>query len=288
MYNHSMKSTVTLITCLVVLCLQSGCITSVISTPVLLKQKRIDAHKTYELENGESVNAWVILSRPETGPTGKFPATALLLHPLLEDKAWFLSLGERLAKEGWNVVLPDLRGHGHSKSRGVTWGALEKQDLTLLMSRLIDDGLATDNIYVMGASYGGSTALLYAIYDLRCSGVIAVAPPDGSRGAKEISFPFRSDEYIDKKVNDDAFRLNFTPLEASPSQKAAMAKIPLIMVRAKLDMVVPSKQVKRIYAAWNGPKVMEELFADRAGVQIGRDKWYAKQMKRLLEMSEAD
>ena len=256
------------------------------STAILKMQKRIDAHVTFKLEEGTTINAWVIRPKIDEGPTGKMPATALLLHPLLHSQSFFFSRGEKLAQQGWYVVLPDLRDHGESKARGVTWGAMERKDLSYLMDRLINEGLASDRVFVLGGSYGGCVALLYATYDTRCEGVLAISPPDGLRGVKEISYRTRPEDYIRQKVMDEAFRFGYSPTDASPSHHAAFARVPLVMVQPKRDLLVPKEQVMKIYSAWKGPKAMEKLSAGHTDSMLGRDEWYAGQMKRLLEMSD--
>lgn len=144
----------------------------------LIKRGRIDAHRRISATDGTHMDVWVIKARVRKG-TASLGATALVIHGLTISKAWFLSLGEDLARAGWDVVLPDLRAHGDSGGKYTTWGALEKYDMKEIVDALIDEELIAPRIYALGGSLGGCVAVQYAAIDTRCEGVMALAPPTG-------------------------------------------------------------------------------------------------------------
>jgi len=247
----------------------------------------VDAHRWIVAEDAVAIDVWVIQSRG--GSAGRAVddrgATAVLLHPLLMNKRWFLSLGERLAADGWDVVLPDLRAHGDSGGEHVTWGAKEKRDVRRVVDFLVAERLIRPRIYVMGASLGACVAVQYAAIDSRCEGVLALAPPAGAEGYVRCAWPLATEKFVESRVRQKGRDGGYDPREASAVEAAARLKCPLIVVHGQLDTTVPFAQAKQVYDAAPEPKKMIRLWADHGGVQVGRDEWLAGQMRALVGMA---
>lgn len=247
----------------------------------------VDAHRRIAVEKGAEIDLWVIKSRPPAGEqgAGQDGATAVLLHPLITDKRWFLSLGERLAAKGWDVVLPDLRGHGDSSGKHVTWGAKEKHDVKAIVDSLVDEKLIRPRVYVMGASLGGCVAVQYAVIDARCEGVLALAPPTGLAGYVRCVWPLGTEGFLRGRVRAEARKGGYDPQDASAVAAARRLTCPLIVVHGRLDTTVPYAQANAVYDAAPEPKKMVRLWADHGGVQMGRDDWLVSQMQALAAMA---
>jgi len=251
----------------------------------LIKQGRIDAHRRIKAGDGADMDVWIIKARPAK-EAAKIGATALVIHSMTTNKAWFLSLGEDLARAGWDVVLPDLRAHGASGGTYVTWGALEKYDMKEIVGALIDEGLISPRIYALGGSLGGCVAVQYAAIDPRCEGVMALAPPTGRRGAAKLMWPVSTTEAIESAVSRAGAIARFDPENASAVNAAARLKCPLILVHGRWDFVVPYDHSRKIYDAAREPKKLIPLWlADHTGVQVGRNKWLVEKMRLLMEMA---
>ena len=93
-----------------------------------------------------------------------------------------------LAEQGFSGVNVDLRGHGDSADAPAGYGPREAADITDLVRGLLAQGRIQPPIYLMGTSYGGSTALFAepALRDV-IAGIVAFAPfqsaNEGIRGA---------------------------------------------------------------------------------------------------------
>jgi len=116
---------------------------------------------------------------------------------------------------GWDVVLPDLRAHGSSGGRYVTWGAKEKHDIKDVVDALIDEKLIEPRLYVMGASLGGCVAIQYAAIDSRCEGVLALAPPTGINDVARMIYPLATEGWLARTVVHAGQIADFDPLDAS-------------------------------------------------------------------------
>ena len=109
---------------------------------------------------------------PRAPPRG----TIVLLHGYLQTKSYVVPWAIRLAEAGYRCAVVDLRGHGDSTGKHISFGAFESRDI----SRVIDDlgrrGWDVSHVGLFGVSYGASVALLTAGNDPRVTSVVAFEP----------------------------------------------------------------------------------------------------------------
>lgn len=114
------------------------------------------------------------------GRTNEFTATprgtVMLLHGYgLADYAmlpWALCL----AQDGWRCVLVELRGHGRSSGKRISFGITETADLSQLLDALGTKEKLAEPVAVVGVSYGASLAMRWKTVDARVGPVVAIAP----------------------------------------------------------------------------------------------------------------
>ena len=228
----------------------------------------------------------VLPPKASLGPTGKTPATVVISHPWLTDRNRLSGIAEELRKQGWQVVVYDLRGHGRSGIAETTFGGKEASDLATIISQLRAEGQIGSDIFVLGASLGAATSLNYAATHPSCRGVLAIAPVDGLRGATKQIHPLSSEDEREDLARRDARKYGFDLDRTTPSIVGRTATCPMILVVAKQDLIVPAEQTDAIYDAWAGPKKLYRLNAGHGTVQVGRDRYYADRMADLLRMAE--
>jgi pimeloyl-ACP methyl ester carboxylesterase len=90
------------------------------------------------------------------------------------DKA--VELAARLVREGFSVLLFDLRGHGSSGGGQVTGGYLERWDLLGAFDFLVARGTPPGDIGVAGFSMGAGTAILAAAEEPGIRALVADSP----------------------------------------------------------------------------------------------------------------
>lgn len=96
-------------------------------------------------------------------PDAASRATILFLHGKGGGGAEWQLEAWRALTCGYNVLLPDLRGHGASGGRFVTHGFLEKEDLANLIACARDRcGIDPERLGVHGCSAGASLAIEFA------------------------------------------------------------------------------------------------------------------------------
>jgi len=252
----------------------------------LLAKKRIDLHRQVETPDKAVIDVWVIRAA-QANPSPSQPCqpkgTVLLLHDLGDSKASHLSLGRRLASMGYDVVLPDLRAHGRSTGKYITYGALEKRDVLAVVDALLEEQAIHEPLYAFGVSLGGATAIQYAAGDPRCKGVMALAPYKDARSItrRRIAFiaPMMSGQDFEEALRRAGDLANFDPAQASALEAAGKLKCPLLLVHGLLDEEVPVSHSQEIYEVAHEPKQLVIIpWAMHATLLMGMEAWIADQI----------
>ncbi|MBO1308822.1 alpha/beta fold hydrolase [Enterococcus sp. 669A] len=87
--------------------------------------------------------------------------TAILIHGAGGDHVFVSPLAEMYLENGWNVLSFDTRGHGDNESPLVTFGYLERFDVSAIVD-YAEEITNNKKIVVHGQSMGGATAGMYA------------------------------------------------------------------------------------------------------------------------------
>jgi pimeloyl-ACP methyl ester carboxylesterase len=92
--------------------------------------------------------------------------TILFLHGKGGNAAEWEPAAARALDAGYNVLLPDLRGHGQSGGEFVTYGLLERHDLALALEAARERfGIDPARIGIHSCSAGSAVALAFAAED---------------------------------------------------------------------------------------------------------------------------
>jgi pimeloyl-ACP methyl ester carboxylesterase len=102
--------------------------------------------------------------------------TVFLLHGYGLDHESMLPWAFWFGERGWQAVLVDLRGHGRSTGKSISFGPVEVAELRGLLSHLERKGRTPSPVIAMGVSYGATIALRWTASDPRLSSAIAIAP----------------------------------------------------------------------------------------------------------------
>ncbi|MCA0176130.1 MAG: alpha/beta hydrolase [Proteobacteria bacterium] len=86
--------------------------------------------------------------------------TVVYLHGWGLDGASMLPWAFALSQQGWHGISVDLRHHGQSSPAPVGYGPREAADVAGLLTALRDQGRLKPPVFLLGVSYGATTALL--------------------------------------------------------------------------------------------------------------------------------
>jgi pimeloyl-ACP methyl ester carboxylesterase len=257
----------------------------------MLRSKKIDAHRRVPAPDKAEMDVYVIKARDSAGQrlTGAGAATMLLLHGLRESKAShpYPDAADLLVRKGYDVVLIDLRVHGRSGGKYVTYGAIERHDVKAVMDALLKEGLVSDKIYVFGTTLGGSVAIQYAAIDPRCRGVMALTPFNDLPFAARWDRPLltMSDADWDKVLRRAAEIGSFRLEDTSSAEAARKVHVPLVIVHGLIDLVVPFDNSQAIYDAANEPKKVLVVTPgpERLGLILLFQYWIVDKMDMLAK-----
>lgn len=231
------------------------------------------------MHDGTMIDGWVLPSstRPAKG-------TMVLLHGINESKAsWpYHGIAERLARKGYDVVLPDLRAHGDSGGKYITYGVQEKFDIKALINDLKRQGLVEGDIFVFGVNYGADVALQYAAIDQRVAGVMAVEPHSDFRSYAYQSLAHRlGPDEIEDVIEQAGEIANFDVDLSSSVTAVAKISCPLLLVHGLLDTSAPAEGTRRIFMAAKEPKELRTLGEDQLEILPILEDWIADEMDKI-------
>jgi len=109
--------------------------------------------------------------------------TVVLLHGYGLAQFTMAPWALRLAQEGWQCVLVDLRGHGKSTGKQIYYGIQETHDLSQLLDKLAHDGRLREPVAAFGESYGAALALRWETVEPRVHTAVAITPYAGLSNA---------------------------------------------------------------------------------------------------------
>jgi pimeloyl-ACP methyl ester carboxylesterase len=198
----------------------------------------------------------VSVIEPEAG-LGQPKGTVLVLHGIHARSFWMLRQAKELARAGYRAVLVDLRGHGRSTGKFLTYGLQEAEDLSQVIDALKRRGLLAGKIGVYGVSYGATTSIHLAGRDPRVRAVVAVAPfstmrdevPEYGRTMVPGVGSMISDETYQQAIDEAGRRAGFDPDRASAVEAIRRTAARVLLMHGTDDWVVPQHHSIRLHEA---------------------------------------
>ncbi len=244
------------------------------SAEKLQQSGRIAGHATFTTLDGTDIEAWWSrTSQPE--PKG----TVVLLHGLGEGKAMYLTVAEELSALGYDTLLPDLRTHGSSGGRYVTYGLKERGDIAFLVNRLRQRDELRGPLYASGVDAGGMIALRYAAAEPNVQGVFVVDPMLSLASHVNSQMPLASPAQRRNLMREIGETGNFDTAQASSPRALERITAPVLIAQGVFQMKVPASDVLAVYQAAGEPK--ELIRVNEITVALRWQKWMAEQIDRL-------
>ncbi len=151
----------------------------------------------------------------------------------------------------------DLRGHGRSSGRFLTFGVQEAKDLSQVIDALQSRGLVHGKIGVYGISYGATTSIHLAGRDPRVRAVVAVAPFSNLR--EEVPQFARTmvpglgwvvpNRTYQRAIDQAGKKAQFDPDEASAIKAIQETKAQVLLIHGTNDWIVPQRHSQRLHEA---------------------------------------
>ena len=193
---------------------------------------------------------------------------AVVIHGYTGRKEHMVNYALYYAEHGFNVLLPDMRGHGESEGDYIGMGWLDRKDV-LKWIELITDENKDAVITLHGVSMGGATVMMTAGEELP-GNVKAIVEDCGYTSVWDIfsdelkylfglpAFPFLNTASVIARL-----RAGYSFEEASALEQVRKAKLPILFIHGSEDNFVHTEMVYRVYDACTADK--ELYVAEGAG-----------------------
>jgi dipeptidyl aminopeptidase/acylaminoacyl peptidase len=211
--------------------------------PAALAERGAVRHETRVGPPDATLVSWLMT------PRGPVKGTIVLLHGVRMDRRSLVDTGVRLTDAGYRTLLVDLRGHGESTGRYLTYGAVEAHDLSALLDSVAAGGVDLGCVGVYGFSYGGAVALEFGARDERVQAVVAVAPFSSLRevvsdySRKYLPAPLSAIPrgWFDGAVDRASWLASFDPDSSAPLRAVSHSQKHQLLIHGTADNQVPMR-----------------------------------------------
>nr|WP_251037616.1 alpha/beta hydrolase [Paenibacillus albidus] len=163
-------------------------------------------------------------------------------------------------KLGYNVLIPDARGHGSSGGSYIGFGWPERRDYVRWIQLMIEENGPDSQIVLHGVSMGGATVLSTSgeelppqvkaiVSDCAFSSVQAQLSYQLRRMYRLPSFPFVQSASLVTRM-----KAGYSFGEASALRQVRKTRIPILFIHGDKDTFVPFSMMDELYEACGSPK----------------------------------
>ena len=186
---------------------------------------------------------------------------------------------------GYNVLIPDARGHGESEGNYIGFGWHERRDYMQWIQYIIERIGPEAKIVLHGVSMGGATVLMTSgenlppqvkaiVSDCAYTSVKAQLAYQLRRMYRLPSFPFVNSASLVTRL-----KAGYSFGVASALNQVRKATVPILFIHGDADTFVPFSMMNELYEACRSPK--EQLIVHDAGHGTSYDKDKDVYMKRV-------
>lgn len=185
---------------------------------------------------------------------GRVPAkTVLVLHGVRDQRSSMLGVARGFQDAGYEVLLVDLRGHGCSSGRYLTYGVRDSGDLVAVLDALASRA----SVGVYGPSYGGAAALQLAARERRVHSVVTVSTFSSLRAvvpdyAHRYMGPIATIVpawFLARVYRDAEARAHFRIDEADTARIAQRSHARILLLHGDADEHIPVAHARRLHRA---------------------------------------
>ena len=216
-------------------------------TPVV--QGAVYENVEFTTSDGNRLSGWYL-------PHREHPVTIIMTHGLFRSRYETLDRGVELWRQGYGVLLYDLRRHGQSFAEFSTLGFNERHDV-LAAVNFVREHAPGNKIVLMGVSMGAAATFLAATGIKDIMAIIAESSflsfSDTIYHHVELvkvpTFPFAP-----LLVKFTSWRMNFNPADFDVLKAVEKIRCPILFIGGTADRRMPNEKVlEPLYAAANHP-----------------------------------
>ena len=219
-----------------------------------------------EIINENKTNKWVVLC-----------------HGYMGNNESMFKYGYHFYKEGYNLLMPDLRGHGNSEGTYVGMGWHDRLDIKKWIEKIV---LSENDskIVLYGVSMGASTVLMTAGEKLPPNVTAVIEDCGYSSIYKEFKYQLKMIYHLPSFIILDIASI-YTKIKAGYSLRDGNvikclknAKLPILFIHGTKDTYVPVINQEILYNSYNGVKDIftVEGAGHSSSRKIAKEKYWEK------------
>lgn len=201
-------------------------------------------------EDGVVLKAWYFRAEPDEH------RAVLLLHGRAENRSGMLAYARFLLEHGYNVLCPDLRGHGASAGEFTGYGLKEAHDAKLWVDWLKAEH-AQSGVFALGRSMGAAILLQALHYRPDLQAVVAESPFTnfrevaydnvgrsfgvGSWAGRTVLRPV-----VETGIAYGRLRYGMDLRDVTPDEVLRETNVPILFVHGEKDATIPIRHAARL------------------------------------------
>ncbi|MCO8290343.1 alpha/beta hydrolase [Tetragenococcus halophilus] len=186
--------------------------------------------------------------------------TAILAHGYMDTAETMAEYAKMYHDMGYNVLVPDARGHGNSEGDYIGFGWHERKDYLQWIDQILQKQGDQEKITLYGVSMGAATVMMVSGEKLP-ENVVSIVEDCGYTSVEEEltyqlkdqfdlpAFPMIPITSLVTKI-----RAGYFFNEADASKQLAKNTRPIFFIHGKKDKFVPFSMLDELYQATNAPK----------------------------------
>ncbi|MCP0886289.1 alpha/beta hydrolase [Ligilactobacillus sp. WILCCON 0076] len=213
-------------------------------------------HWTFSLNDGDDLmSAYYIPAK-----NGKSKKCVIIAHGYKGNGETMTGYAKMFYDMGYNILLPDDRGHGQSAGKYINFGWLDRIDYLSWLNKIVMRVGQDAKIVLFGVSMGGSTVEMMSGEKLPQQVKCIIADCGYSSINEELTYLLRQQFHLPKypfyplvsTINHR--RLGYYLNDVSAKDQLAKNKLPIMFIHGEKDTYVPSYMALENYQATTSAK----------------------------------
>lgn len=186
--------------------------------------------------------------------------TAIVAHGYMGNAETMANYAKMFHDLGYNVLVPDARGHGKSEGDYIGFGWHERKDYVKWIDQVLETNGQSEEIVLYGISMGAATVMMTSGESLPTNVKAIIEDCGYSSVNEELAyqlnelfslppFPLIQVTSLMTKI-----RAGYFFGEADAIKQLEKNQLPMLFIHGYADTFVPYEMLDKVYQATNGPK----------------------------------
>lgn len=186
--------------------------------------------------------------------------TAILAHGYMGEAEEMKDYAKMYHDMGYNVLIPDARGHGKSEGDYIGFGWPERKDYVGWINEVLKKNGNNEEITLFGVSMGAATVMMTSGEKLP-KNVVSIVEDCGYSSAKaELTYQYNElfdlPDFPLMEVTSliTKLRAGYFFEDADVLKQLKKNKVPMLFIHGDKDTFVPTSMLAQVYQATDAPK----------------------------------